>query len=313
MTRTKWLVAVASLAAFVAVVLPHLRGQQPAARPPVITLSQHSGKLNLAGLHKPVEVLRDHWGIPHIYAQDTHDLFFAQGFVAAQDHLWQMELWRRNGEGKLAEVLGPAYVQRDRFARLIAFHGDWNAEMRKYHPEGPMIFAAFADGVNRAIRLAIDSGKVPIEFQWMGFQPDPSWTAQTVLSRMPAWILSHNAQRELARALAVKRLGLETAAAIDVTDPFKALTVPAGLNLEDISPHILDIAHGASDFWWKFSPASTVAALAANDLDGASNLDLGSNNSRSVGGRVNQRLECLSSPMILIARSRIPRSVCSFT
>ena len=294
MIRRKWSTAAALMAVLFAAVPPHSRGQQPAAKPPAITLAQHDGKLTITGLHQPVEVLRDRWGVPHIYARDTHDLFFAQGFVAAQDHLWQMELWRRNGEGKLAEVLGPEYAERDRFARLIAFHGDWDAEMRKYHPEGPVIFTAFADGINRAIRVALDSGKVPIEFQWMGFQPDPSWTAQTVLGRMPAWILSGNAQRELARALAIKTLGMEKAADISVTDPFKALAVPGGLNLDDISPRILDIARGASDFWWKFSLAPSAAAgvaralpwlppagfqaLVASTLDSGSNFDLGSNN-----------------------------------
>ena len=128
-----------------------LSGQSPAppAPPDVVArakgaLAQHTGTLTLRGVRQPVEVIRDKWGVPHIYAQSTHDLFFAQGYVAAQDHLWQMELWRRNGEGTLAEVLGPDYAERDKFVRLLTFRGDWEAEMKKYHPEGPVIFAAFA-------------------------------------------------------------------------------------------------------------------------------------------------------------------------
>src|SRR5580704_12440874 len=155
-------------------------------------LPQHDGKLTVTGLESPVEILRDKWGIPHIYAKNTHDLFFAQGYVAAQDHMWQMELWRRNNEGRLAEVLGPDYVQRDRFARMIAFHGDWNTELRKYHPDGPVIFRAFADGVNQAIHVALEEGRVPLELQWMGFQPETGWTIQSVLGRMPGWTLSGN-------------------------------------------------------------------------------------------------------------------------
>ena len=136
------------------------------------TQPQHDGKLKLAGLKKPVEVVRDRWGIPHIYAGNTHDLFFAQGFVAAQDRMWNIELWRRNSEGKLAEVLGPTYLERDKFARVMKFRGDWDAEMRKYHPEGPVIFAAFAEGVNAAIRQAIAQNKIPVEFELSGFRPE---------------------------------------------------------------------------------------------------------------------------------------------
>ena len=80
-------------------------------------LAPHTGTLAVRDLQQPVEVIRDKWGVPHIYALSTHDLFFAQGFVAAQDHMWQMELWRRNSDGTLAEVLGPDYAERDKFAR----------------------------------------------------------------------------------------------------------------------------------------------------------------------------------------------------
>src|SRR5215208_4837659 len=91
-------------------------------------LAQTSGTISVPGLSRPVTVLRDPWGVPHIYAETQDDLFFAQGFVAAQDRLWQMELWRRAGEGKLAEILGPEAVDRDRFARLLRYRGDLKAE-----------------------------------------------------------------------------------------------------------------------------------------------------------------------------------------
>src|ERR1044072_6830790 len=99
-------------------------------------LAQISGRIELAGLAKPVEVIRDRWGVAHIYAQTTEDLFFAQGFVAAQDRLWQMEMWRRTGEGKLAEILGPQAVERDRFARLMRYRGDMEAEWERYAADG---------------------------------------------------------------------------------------------------------------------------------------------------------------------------------
>src|SRR6202035_5983540 len=76
-------------------------------------LSDAEGTKKLAGLKQQVTVLRDTWGVPHIYAQNQHDLFFAQGFVTAQDRLFQMELWKRAGRGTLAEILGPKFLQRD--------------------------------------------------------------------------------------------------------------------------------------------------------------------------------------------------------
>src|SRR5262249_29918623 len=90
--------------------------------------------LRLPGLHARVQVLRDTWGVAHIYARDQHDLFFAQGAVAAQDRLFQMELWKRAGQGRLAEILGPAALARDVSARALKFHGDLRAEYSSYAP-----------------------------------------------------------------------------------------------------------------------------------------------------------------------------------
>jgi acyl-homoserine lactone acylase PvdQ len=111
-------------------------------------LPQTSGTLQVPGLQKPVTVLRDPWGVPHIFAETRDDLFFAQGFVAAQDRLWQMEIWRRTGEGRLAEVLGPEAVDRDRFARLLRYRGDLDAEYESYAPDAKPILEAFVRGIN---------------------------------------------------------------------------------------------------------------------------------------------------------------------
>jgi penicillin G amidase len=213
-------------------------------------LGQHTGTIMVRGLSQPVEVLRDTWGIPYIYAQRTKDLFFAQGFVVAQDRMWQLEMWRRNGEGRLAEVLGPAYLTRDKFARLLAFRGDWEEEFRKYHPEGKLIFSSFAAGINAAIQKAIDEKKVPVEFEILGFLPQPVWTAKTVLTRMPGWTLSRNASSEVTRALDIKALGLAKVQELTPATPRKTLEIPAGLDLADIDPAILDITRGANDIRW---------------------------------------------------------------
>src|SRR5207237_3855994 len=78
-------------------------------------LATVEGELKVPGLKEPVEVLRDRWGVPHIYARNTDDLFFAQGFVAAQDRLFQLELWRRVGAGETAELFGRKALAADRF------------------------------------------------------------------------------------------------------------------------------------------------------------------------------------------------------
>src|SRR5262249_14329278 len=82
------------------------------------------GRLQVPGLRVPVKVARDHWGLAHIHAQNQHDLFFAQGFVAAQDRLFQMELWKRSGQGRLAEAMGESELQHDIRARLMRYRGD---------------------------------------------------------------------------------------------------------------------------------------------------------------------------------------------
>src|SRR5947209_7600875 len=95
-------------------------------------LAQLEGELALAGLKEPVEVLRDRWGVPHIYAKNADDLFFAQGFTVAQDRLFQIDLWRRLAVGETAELVGKEGLVADRFARLLKYRGDLDAEWAVY-------------------------------------------------------------------------------------------------------------------------------------------------------------------------------------
>src|SRR5512138_3919004 len=129
----------ASLIALV-VVFPAFARAAVASPPPSV--------LRVAGLEQPVEILRDRWGINHIYAQSEHDLFFAQGYAAARDRLFQFEMWRRQATGTVAEIFGPKELKRDIGARLHMFHGDLEAELNWYHPHGKAIVTAFVDGVN---------------------------------------------------------------------------------------------------------------------------------------------------------------------
>lgn len=206
-------------------------------------LAQISGRIELAGLAKPVEVIRDKWGVAHIYAQTTEDLFFAQGFVAAQDRLWQMEIWRRTGEGKLAEILGPRAIERDKFARLCRYRGDMEAEWKSYAPDAKQIIESFVRGVNAFIETSRDH--LPIEFQLTGIKPEP-WTPEVCLTRMAGYVMTGNASREVLRAQLVRMLGAEKAGELLETQPFKQLVVPDGLDLAGIDSKVLGAASAAS-------------------------------------------------------------------
>src|SRR5439155_20567944 len=104
--------------------------------------AQTTDTLRAAGVARPVEIMRDHWGIAHIYAGNEHDLFFAQGYVAARDRLFQLELWRRQATGTVAELLGARELPRDIGARLFAYRGDLARELAHYHPHGAAILRA---------------------------------------------------------------------------------------------------------------------------------------------------------------------------
>jgi penicillin amidase len=207
-------------------------------------LAQTEGRIKLEGLQKPVKVLRDEWGIAHIYAETQDDLFFAQGFVAAQDRLWQMDLWRRVGEGKLAEVLGPRAVERDRFARLIRYRGDMKAEYESYAPDARQIIEAFVRGVNAQIDLSKD--RLPIEFQLTGSKPEP-WTPEVCLTRMAGYVMTRNASSEILRAQIIHGLGKDFVDEWIETEPKRKIETPEGLDLAGIDSKILAAANVAGN------------------------------------------------------------------
>lgn len=199
-----------------------------------------SGKLKASGLHQPVEVLRDRWGVAHIYAQNQHDLFFAQGFVAAQDRLFQMELWKRAGQGRLAEILGPTFLSRDVNARLLRYRGDMKAEYESYSADTEAILTAFTDGINTYIASVTAPGGpgLPIEFQLAGFSPDP-WHPEDCLNRMAAFSMTGNARSELEHAQAVSLMGAEKASKFFDFDPTAALDPASGADFVGLSSILL--------------------------------------------------------------------------
>src|SRR5687768_3204375 len=113
--------------------------------------TQNGTTLRVAGVSQPVEIIRDRWGVNHIYAQNEADLFFAQGYAAARDRLFQFEVWRRQATGTVAEILGKRELERDRGARLHQFRGELDDELGRYHPRGKSIIESYVRGVNAYI------------------------------------------------------------------------------------------------------------------------------------------------------------------
>lgn len=169
--------------------------------------SQHKQELVLPGLQAPVEVVRDKWGINHIYAANQHDLFFAQGYAAAKDRLFQFEVWRRQATGTVAEILGPQELKRDIGTRLFRYRGDLNKEFSHYHKDGIAIFNAYTDGVNAYIdEVLANPTLLPFEFKKLGILPG-KWTPDVVVSRHQG--LLGNIEEELNTARAVAIAGAE--------------------------------------------------------------------------------------------------------
>lgn len=161
------------------------------------TLPQGSGTLRVAGLHHPVEVIRDSHGIPTIEARDAHDLFFALGVVHAQDRLWQMDFQRRIGRGTLSGVLGRATVEQDEFVRTWGFYRAAREAYRNLDPASKRMVDDYVAGINAYLKT---DPPLPVEFRLLGYRPAP-WRPADVLvwAKLQSFELSANWDSELER------------------------------------------------------------------------------------------------------------------
>lgn len=166
------------------------------------------GTLYLTGLKSEVRVYWDDRGIPHIEASNLQDLFFAQGYITAQDRMWQMDLFRRMAAGRLAEVVGESMLDQDRFFRTLGFQRAAEESMAQATPEARLMAEAYAAGVTAYIEQAKERGTLPIEFRLLGYVPEP-WqpTDSLLIARLMAYYLSHNWEEEISRYIAGERLG----------------------------------------------------------------------------------------------------------
>jgi penicillin G amidase len=183
----------------------------------------------IAGVRQPVEVIRDRWGIPHIYAASHDDLFFAQGYVHAQDRLFQMDVSRRVGAGRLSEIAGSYGLANDRAARIFGWHRAAEAQAQGILADKETAAAAeaYAAGVNAYIA----EGHLPLEFRLLRYQPEP-WRPfdSAAWGTVLAWGLSVNWETELLRARLVAALGPERAADLTPILPDDYPTILPGVS-----------------------------------------------------------------------------------
>jgi penicillin G amidase len=197
--------------------------------------AQIAGTIELQGLNKPVEILRDRWGVPHIYAGCNHDLFFAQGFVHAQDRLWQMELDRRLASGRLSEIFGETTLDTDRSTRTLGFRRLGSADLQHSSQTVREMMTAYASGVNAVI--ALEQGRLPVEFMLLRHQPEP-WTPEDTMAwaRLVFWQMSRAWYGEIVRAQMIEAVGEEHAAELDFRYPdHNPLTLPEGIEFNRLA------------------------------------------------------------------------------
>jgi penicillin G amidase len=255
-------VLVLTTSAFFLVAFSFLRASPPEAT------------LNVQGLEQAVEILRDHWGVNHIYAKTEHDLFFAQGYAAARDRLFQFEMWRRQATGTVAEILGRKELKRDIGARLHRFRGDLKSELNWYHPHGEAIITAYVAGVNAAIAsAAANPSTLPVEFRTLGIVPG-EWTPEIVVSRHNA--LLANIGEELNTAQAVRMLGADKVKELRYFQGGDPDIVPdPAIDLTLLNNSILDL-YNAFRRPVNFGAAAVDSPSALED--GERSVDIGSNN-----------------------------------
>jgi penicillin G amidase len=185
--------------------------------------------VRVLGLKEPAEILVDRWGVPHIYARNQDDAYFAQGFNAARDRLFQIDLWRRRGLGKLASIFGANFVEKDRAARLFLFRGDLNREWQSYGPDAQRIATRFVAGINAYIDfIATDPDKLPFEFRYFNYAPE-KWQPEDIV-RIRSHGLTQNFVSEVSRSIIACRAGLKSdETRVRLSPPWQT-RIPEGLD-----------------------------------------------------------------------------------
>jgi penicillin amidase len=190
---------------------------------------EHTGTLRLRGLERPVQVYRDRLGIPHIRAHSAHDAFLTQGFVHAQDRLWQMDYDRRRAYGRAAEYLGASAMRPDQLLRRLGLEASARADYDAVSPETRAMLEAYAAGVNAFLRT---TRQLPIEYRLLDASPEPwqPWDAGAVF-KVRHVFTGGVWQAKLWRARLLRHLGPElTAKLYAETSSGQPLIIPPGVD-----------------------------------------------------------------------------------
>jgi acyl-homoserine lactone acylase PvdQ len=197
--------------------------------------------IDLDELIAPVTVVRDGWGVPHVYAENEGDLFFVFGYLQAQDRLFLMDFQRRAAEGKLAEVVGEEAYESDKFYRTIGLERAAKATEEAFEERGERgisgIMGRFVDGINRAVGDMVGSGGLPLEFKILGYEPEP-WSIidSLVVSRFMGWLLTGRIQ-ELGYSRVRESLGDLTDILFPFDRPYETSTASVyGAPIDPVRP-----------------------------------------------------------------------------
>jgi penicillin G amidase len=227
-------------------------------------------------LHLPAKIVIDRWGIAHIFAGEQRDAYFVQGYNAARDRLWQIDLWRKRGLGLLSASFGPAYVDQDRAARLFLYRGDMAAEWAAYAPGARATVEAFTAGIDAYVgEVRRGARPLPVEFTLTGSAPD-LWRPEDVV-RIRSHALVANVRSEVARARVACAAGLAADAVRKRLEPPHASAIPDGLDPCTVSEDVLEDYTLATQPVAFTAGVERVAALdpavsgAAADAEGSNN------------------------------------------
>jgi penicillin amidase len=173
---------------------------------------ERNGILQLKGITAPIEIVWDQWDIPHIYASNKLDVIFAQGYIHAQERLWQMDFNRRLVAGRLSEILGKEAIPLDRWMRILGMRRVSEKQPSAIDKETISILDSYAAGVN----AFIEKEKFPVEISLLGYKPE-QWTIVDSISwvKMMAWDLCVNWEAEILRAQIITQIGSEKAAELE--------------------------------------------------------------------------------------------------
>lgn len=223
---------------------------------------KHAGKISLPGLKGEVKIITDFWGVPHIYAENEEDLFFTCGFIHASERMWQMDLIRRTGFGRLAELFGQTVLERDKYARVMGLKEAAKRDLQNLSPQMKDVLYAYSRGINSWLNTR--KGKWPPEFFVMRYRPEP-WTPldTIIIKQVMAMLLCTDYPSELVRANLMSRLGADKA--LEILE--KDVEIPSFVTVTSTLSGFMDVAFPQQSNGWVIAGERTESGkpLLAND------------------------------------------------